>query len=388
MLVSASKNVIPPSGPWRQGMGALPPNIVRECVQWEKGMQVDPDGYIWKNGQPLGVKECQPGGVAPIDVAMKVLSIPGDLLAQFRAVATNAEALKAHEAQLQGLCARAQDIEQGAGYRIPRPMADLLAMWNEAMGVVTNAAQAFSEANRGWDTLLGADNAAENGYTRGIYTDPQLGQEMMRILQSYNHVPLAWDNCNVAASCVRDALDYWVSVCWGTVEDHFATYENNALRVAGAYDSVQTLLAQLNADAAHVTLSREAAAAIEAAKPSMDELNALAMQVGMLWQQAQAQRTSAREGIDAGTPVAAEDARFWFQDDAWGGFYNSGARAEELAADIHSRLDATAKQLREYLVQHPEIEEEAAKKGAGKGVLVLGGVALLALIVKKAALFG
>lgn len=386
-LVAVNRGVIPNPGRWQQrGFGDLPPNIqAGECIPWQDnaGMQVDPDGYIWINGSPTGKKQCQ--AYAQLDIRPTVLSVPSDVMDTFNEVRGRSELLRQNEQALQELCRRAQAYTDPDG----RPMAGLASLWQQAQGILASAQDNLARADAAWSQAKQIDDSVGGAYFNGEYSDPNVYAQVVATLQAYNHAPLAWADCHAAAECVRDALRFWEGVCLGDFRDRFAVVETNANRVSDIYNEVQDFVARLSADAERVKLSKDAADAIAGAKPALDQLVALANQIGPLWQQAQMSSQAAEAGfVNDSNPQAIEDAFYWMKD-VQPVFLGAGDHAAALSSDIHGRLDHVAADLREYIAQHPELPGNKTPLSSGaKGALWLSAGAVAIVLAKKAALFG
>jgi hypothetical protein len=375
------------------GFGDYPPNITAgTCLPWQNGMGYsrDPDGYIYQNGVATGKKECQ--SYAQPDIRPTVNWVPPDVANTFASLKNAGQNLATDEATAQTLARRAQAV---SGDSIA---TDLVSIWTDAQACKATAETHWELVNKYWDAVKALDDQAGQAYTNGNYAPSIAGQyaQVMDALKAQNHAPIAWDNVQAALQAVSDMLDFWIrGVFYQDLDARFQVMSDNAGAVADTFYRVQFFLSDLNADAAKVTLSQAAGDAIAGAKPSLEALADLATQVGALFSQAQDKHDAATAALDNYTdPVAVYDAFNWMKS-AQPPFVGAGEQAAQYATDIHQRLDKTAKDLADYVIQHPELSGDGSGSGSGSAgtkhtglVLGLGGVGVVALLIKKGLIFG
>lgn len=438
-MIYASKDVIPNAGPTRKrvaaGMGAtwgsatttlpilsadsgapsspimqtattvssqgdLPPNIqAGGCSQLLPGFYVGagndifaPDGtntgdYIDVDGQRLhstGLPLCH-GGTAYQDLGVPtVLSLPDDVRAALRNCGIASHGLAVLERQAQQAAVDAQAItgnDQGA---------PLLAAWNNVKDWVGYGQQLKNSADAAFAQFDAADEAVHGAYSNGNYQDPNVEAFVRQALTDYNHVPIAWANVQAAVQAVYDELyEYVVGYRLGSFNDAFMGMQREVSAVSDDLSEVTQFLSDLKANIARLpNPSKDIADDLTAAQPSIEGLNALALQVGSIWQVAQQQQAAAEAGAqDFANPTAVEQADVWIHN-AYPAVYGVKGKADDFASDIHSKLDSLAHQIEQYIAQNPDKlkDPNAAAAGSssskGKTGLVLG-LAAAALVAFK-----
>jgi hypothetical protein len=378
------------------GFGAYPENIRGGgCLPWKQGYSLN-DGYIIdENGNDTGLPECQPEGFySTARQVPVVLWVPPELMMALAQAQSQSEIVRAGADALQERFRTAQGLTRWSD------AAAFMALRSGAEDLAPIAAAAAA-ADDAWHTFKAADDAAENGYTTGTYQDPNQGAQVMAAFQAYNNMPISLANAQAASdaldelfqSNLTDALTDWNNLYTQTAK---AT-----ATVSAAFSGVDDLVNELALRSQGVPLPDDARDAIGSVGQKIEDLKALAAQIGSIYVSIKMRNDQVDTAYQNGDLATIYPAVVWLRDEAQPPFIGAGERATALADDIHARLDPLLAALHAYLTQHPEIAQQQdaaaakAKDDAGKifgmkkgTAIMVGGslaIGLLGLIRRRAA---